>query len=271
VTALADRFISAGGIRTHFLEAGSGPDVVLLHSGEFGACAQLSWERVIPALARHFRVVAPDFVGYGKSEKLFSFENMWDFRIRQVTDFLHALSISRAHFIGNSLGATMLLAVAAMDNVPWPLDRIVASGGGGTPPDNEARRTLIGYDGTPAAMQRALDVLLNDQSLRASPEYLKRRQEEALRPGAWECAAAARFRAPWRTNSDMPAKPDYGRIRVPTLLITGAQDRVRGMNFGRELQAEIPNSQLRTIPDAGHCPNIDTPDAFTEIVLAFLA
>ena len=53
-TGIHSRVLLAGGIRTHFLEAGSGYPFVLLHSGEFGGCAELSWEYTIGPLAEHF-------------------------------------------------------------------------------------------------------------------------------------------------------------------------------------------------------------------------
>ena len=60
------RYVEVDGMRTHYLEAGDGPAVVLFHSGEFGGGAETSWEYLIPALARHFRVIAPDWLGFGK-------------------------------------------------------------------------------------------------------------------------------------------------------------------------------------------------------------
>ena len=84
-TGIHSRFVVAGGIKTHFLEAGSGFPVVLLHSGEFGGCAELSWEYTIGSLAERFRVIAADWAGFGKTEKVFSFDDTWGFRIRHMT------------------------------------------------------------------------------------------------------------------------------------------------------------------------------------------
>ena len=67
-------FVEVDGIRTHYLEAGGGDPVVLLHSGEFGGCAELSWEYMIPHLAPHFRVIAPDWLGFGGTAKIHDFE-----------------------------------------------------------------------------------------------------------------------------------------------------------------------------------------------------
>src|SRR5262245_55950028 len=113
--SIESKFIDALGMRTHYLEAGHGFPVVLLHSGEFGGCAEASWEFTIPSLSEHFRTIAPDWLGFGESAKIFSFEDMRGLRIRHITAFLKALGIERAHFIGNSMGGGMLASVAAND------------------------------------------------------------------------------------------------------------------------------------------------------------
>ena len=58
------RTIIAGDIRTHFLEAGSGPELILLHGGEYGASAEITWRYNIEVLAEKFHVVAPDLPGW---------------------------------------------------------------------------------------------------------------------------------------------------------------------------------------------------------------
>ena len=58
------------GLDTSYLEAGSGPSVVLLHAGEFGGEAETCWEATIPALAQHYRVLAPELLGFGRTAKV---------------------------------------------------------------------------------------------------------------------------------------------------------------------------------------------------------
>ena len=82
------RYVDVDGVRTHYREAGSSPVVVLLHSGEFGACAELSWEFNIGPLARHFRVIAPDWLGFGQTDKVHDFTHGQARRNALVIDFL---------------------------------------------------------------------------------------------------------------------------------------------------------------------------------------
>ena len=258
------------GIRTHYLEAGDGPAVVLLHSGEFGGCAQLSWERNIEALSGRFHVYAPDWLGYGETEKLFSFDDMYDLRIRHLTSFLKTMCIDRAHFIGNSMGGTMLLNLAAATDVPWNIDKMVVVAGGGHIPENAGREILNSYDGSRQHMRDIVSTMFVNPDVRDDESYIERRFQLSRAPGAWECTAAVRFKAPWRERSGMPKSPDYSTINRPVLLVTGAQDPLREPNFGPELRAKIPGAELCVIEGAGHCPHIDRPERFNEAVLSFL-
>lgn len=265
------RFIVAGGLKTHFLEAGSGFPVVLLHSGEFGGCAELSWEHTIAPLAEHFHVIAPDWAGFGKTEKVFSFDDMWGFRIRHITAFLQTLGVGRAHFIGNSMGGTLLLQVMASRPCPWPIEKAVIVSGGGNIPENAARETLNSYDGTLDHMRRIVETMFVNPQVRSDARYIERRHELSLEPGAWESTAAARFRPPWRASgARMPQPPDYAAISQPLLLVTGEQDSLREPGFGPKLQAEIPGAALHVVRNAGHCPHIDAPSEFNDVVLRFL-
>ncbi|HYK81371.1 MAG TPA: alpha/beta fold hydrolase, partial [Micropepsaceae bacterium] len=128
---IESKFVLVEGMRTHYLEGGRGVPVVLLHSGEFGASAELSWEFTLPALAEHFHVIAPDWLGFGESAKLFSFDDMRTLRVHHIAAFLKTLGITSAHFIGNSMGGGMLANVAAMDRPCWPIERMILASAGG--------------------------------------------------------------------------------------------------------------------------------------------
>src|SRR6201996_4907528 len=97
------------GLVTSYLEAGEGDPVVLLHGGEFGASAELGWERTIDALAASHRVLAPDMLGDGESGKVLDFVDGRGMRIRHVARFCEAMGVGIAHFVGNSMGAINLL------------------------------------------------------------------------------------------------------------------------------------------------------------------
>ena len=67
--ASVSRFVDAAGLRTHYLEAGSGAPLVLIHGGGAGADSVGNWKGSMPHLARHFKVIALDMVGFGDTAK----------------------------------------------------------------------------------------------------------------------------------------------------------------------------------------------------------
>ena len=264
------KFVTVEGMRTHYLEAGEGHPVVLLHSGEFGGCVELSWEFNIEPLAKHFRVLAPDWLGFGKSAKLFSFDDMQGLRLHHIAAFLKTQGVARAHFIGNSMGGGQLARAAAMNPCPFPIVKMVLAGAGGFAPKNAARETLNSYDGSRDHMRRIVETMFANPNIRDNEAYVDRRYRLSLEPGAWECTAAARFKMPGRKSGEKE-ETAYEKIKYPTLIIAGARDPLRNPGYAHELHAQIKGSELVVLPDAAHCPQIDAPDEFNRAVVEFLS
>jgi pimeloyl-ACP methyl ester carboxylesterase len=270
------KYLDVDGIRTHYLEAGTGETVVLLHSGEFGGAAEISWEFTLPALARHFRVIAPDWLGFGRTDKVYDFGNPRGRVFRHLQRFIEIMGIERADFIGNSMGGTNLAVIAAADPCILPIRSIVLASGGGGTPLTAARQTLLAYDGTPAAMAALLKAMLHDPKWGNDPEYVMRRQALATMPGAWECASAPRLKSPAAAAEQGTAgfgRPDpiqYENIKVPTLIVAGAEDPLREKGYAPKLAERIKDCELHVLENCGHCPNIEMADRFNELVIGFL-
>src|SRR5579859_7458138 len=223
-TVHRSRFIDVDGMRTHYLEAGEGYPLVLLHSGEFGACAELSWEYLIPSLARHFRVIAPDWLGFGQTAKVHDFVSKRSRMFAHLERFIKVMALEKAHFVGNSMGGTYLLQLAADAGFRLPVDRLAAISGGGFIPENEFRQRLLDYDCTKAGMVALLEAIFEDPVWSGDPDYVRRRHALSIAPGAWESIAAARFRSPVALKRSEFGQADttpYERITAPTLLIAG--------------------------------------------------
>ena len=269
---MRSKYVMVDLIRTHYLEAGDGPLVVLLHSGEFGGCSEMSWEYNIPVLAKKFRVLAPDFLGFGRTDKLRDFGGHGARMIQHITRFLEVMCVEKADFIGNSIAGRFLCRVASAKPMIWPMRRIVCASGAGVEPDNEQRRTLQNYDGSKESMRRVLQALFHNKTWWEDEQYLARRHELSLLPGAWEVAAAARFKSPSTPERAAYGRPDrtpYEQITVPALYIAGADDPL--IEPGWERVAErTPKARSLVLQNCGHCPNIECADAFNEAVLAFL-
>ncbi|GIH22537.1 alpha/beta hydrolase [Acrocarpospora phusangensis] len=274
MNGVRSRRVVVDGCTTHYLEAGDGPPLILLHGGEYGAAAEITWEHCLPALAARHRVLALDFVGYGHSAKLRDFGGQRRLMLRQVTGVLRTLGIDSASFVGTSLSGRMLLDVANGPAPVWPIRRMVVAGIGLAAPAAEARKALEDFDGTLEGLRPSMEVLFHDPSRRDSEDYLRRRYGFAAIPGAWETAAAANLRSPIRRGDNRthvrPPARDYGGIAVPTCLIRGEHDRLVPDGTWRELAAQIPGARTVTVAGSGHYPQIERPDAFTAAVLDFL-
>ena len=159
------RSIDVDGLVTGYLEAGEGDPVVLLHGGEFGASADLGWERTIGALAAHYRVLAPDMLGYGHSAKVVDFVDGRGLRIRHVARFCEVMGVDSAHFVGNSMGAINLLTDLTSDAPALPVRSLALICGGGAIQRNEHADALYEYDASVEGMRRIVTALFFDPGL----------------------------------------------------------------------------------------------------------
>lgn len=269
------RHLDVDGLATGYLEAGdpsSAETVVLLHGGEFGASAELGWERTIGALGRRYRVLAPDMLGYGGSAKVLDFVDGRGLRIRHVAAFCRALGVESAHFVGNSMGAINLLVDTTSEDPVLPVRTLTAICGGGEIQANEHMRALYDYDATEPAMRLIVQALFFDPSYPDDAGYVRRRHESATLPGAWEAIAAARFRRP---GSEPPAAASsrraYERISVPTLVIEGGGDKLLPTGWAAEIAGQIAGARSAVVDGAGHCPQIERPEVVNELLLSFFA
>lgn len=267
------RFVRVDGIRTHYLEAGEGSPVVLLHDGSYGASASLCWCLNIAAIARRYRVIAPDWLGFGDTDKLHDFGGGRARRLWHMTRLLETLDVQGAAFIGSSMGATLLLQVAASGEQSWPIRAIVSSSGGGFIPLNEARERSLNFDCTREGMRTILSAIVHDPAWLEESWLVDGRFEAAIRPGAWEAVAAARFKspiAPVRSEFGAEDTTIYEQIGVPTLVVAGADDQLREPGYADELHRRIRHSELAVFEDCGHFPHIEQHVRFNELVGSFL-
>ncbi|MBB5915468.1 pimeloyl-ACP methyl ester carboxylesterase [Nocardia transvalensis] len=265
------RTLVVDGARTSYLEAGTGAPVVLLHGGEFGVGAELGWEHTIDALARRYRVLAPDMLGFGESAKIIDFTDGRGLRIRHIARFLALLGVESAHFVGNSMGAINLLVDATSETPRLPMRSLVAICGGGEIQSNEHMRALYDYDATFEGMRRIVAALFYARSYPADEVYVQRRYEASIAPGAWEALAAARFRRPGAEPPPGPSsKRAYERIAVSSLIVEGARDKLLPDGWAEEIAGQIADARHTVVPEAGHCPQIEQPDTVNRLLLEFL-
>jgi len=259
------------GLVTGYLEAGDGDPVVLLHGGEFGASAELGWERTVGALSAHYRVLAPDMLGYGDSAKVVDFVDGRGLRIRHVAHFCDAMGVDSAHFVGNSMGAINLLTDLTSDTPVLPVRTLALICGGGAIQRNEHADALYDYDASVEGMRRIVTALFFDPGYPADDDYVERRHASSTAPGAWEAIAAARFRRPGETPPPTPSvERAYERIAVPTLVIEGGGDKLLPAGWAADIAGRIADGRSAVVDAAGHCPQIEQPAVVNELLLQFI-
>ncbi len=273
------RTVAIDGVRTHYFEAGerhknTRPSIVLLHSAEFGGCAEMSWEFNLPALSERYHVLAPDHLGFGLTDKLFDFNAQFSKRIWHIRRFIEAMSVERVHVMGSSMSGGLCLSVAARPKPDWPIASVVCCSGGGEAPDNEARKILNTYDGSKEHMRRIVETMFVDRGWARDEAYVERRWSMSRVPGAWEATAAARFKAPFPREAGAPSERaaiDYAAIEAPVLVFAGRHDALRAPGYTDAFVPKMPRARLHVFEQAGHMGNIECAQEFNGEVLKFLA
>ncbi len=263
--------ICVGDIQTHYLEAGEGPHLVLLHGGEYGASAETTWKFNIAPFAKNFHVIAPDMLGFGLTDKIYSFSNPAGFRIKHLRRLLEAIEIRKAFFVGNSAGGGTLLRAAVTEPPPFQIKKIVTICGNAGIFKTDFQAAIENYTPTMENMERLMSLLFRDKKWLA-PGFVKERYESSLIPGAWETLSAARLRSPGhqnRSNSEEFMKK-LSSVRIPLLIISCDHDPLNQKDWDIKLQSMVQGSQIHRFRHSAHEPQIEEAEEFNRVVTEFL-
>lgn len=261
--------VNAGGISTNYHDQGTGNPVVLLHGSGPGVSAWANWRLVIPHLAGNFRVIAPDIVGFGFTERPDDVSYDMETWLRHTLDFLDALQIEQAHVVGNSFGGSLAVALAV--HAPERVSRLVLMGSVGLDFElTEGLDLTWGYTPSLENMRRLLDLFAYNREL-VTDELAQLRYEASLRPGVQE-SYAAMFPAPRQNGirKICSSETDVRNIEHETLIIHGREDRVIPVSVSERLFSCIKNSQLHIFGNCGHWTQIEHNRRFNQLVSDFL-
>ena len=259
------RYVEVGGSRIRYITAGEGPPLVLLHTLR----TQLDmFQRVVPELSRRWRVYALDYPGHGYSD-IPRVDYTVEFFVRTVAGFLERLDIKDAVIVGESIGGTIGLLLAARGNPR--VRRVIAI----NPYDYDAGRGLrrgslpanivLGLNDVPVLGATVMRLRQFPIEKRIFQGGVKRKQsippallKEMYRVGG----RRGHYRAFMSLVHHWPewerARAEYGNIDRPVLLLYGDSDWSRPEE--REATARaIPGAQMRTIKDAGHFLSLEAP------------
>jgi pimeloyl-ACP methyl ester carboxylesterase len=260
----------ANGVKTNYLEAGKGDPVVLIHGSGPGVTSYANWRLVLPALAENFRVVAPDMVGFGFSERPANIEYGVQTWAEQVVGLMDTLELPTAHLVGNSFGGAIALRVATQH--PDRVGKLVLMGSMGVPfPITEGLERVWGYEPSFENMRRVLDVFAYSREL-VNDELAEVRYRGSIQPGFQE-SFAAMFPAPRQRWVEAMCTPEDEIRRLPhrTLIVHGREDQVIPVQTSLRLEELIDNADLSVFSHCGHWSMIERTADFNRSVSAFFS
>ena len=250
------------GTRCRVLEGGSGAPLVFLH----GAGGLLAENPFLDRLAQRYRVLAPEWPGYGESTGEELLEDMLDFTLHGW-DLVEALDLGRPHLVGHSMGGMIAAEMACV--APREVGKLVLAAPAGLWLDAHPIPDIF------ALLPFQLAELLFDdpkqgQALLTGGADLA--DMEALRD--FYLASQRRLAVAGKILFPIPnrrlSKRLY-RLTADTLLVWGAADRLIVPAYAAQWQALIPGARIEMIAGAGHMVPYEQPDAFAQAVHAFLA
>lgn len=265
--APASRQVEVFGQKIHYLEAGSGPNVILLHG--LGADAT-NWAMNTAVLAKSFHVFVPDQIGFGESDK-----PMIHYRVGTLVDFLDGfckkVGITKASVVGNSLGGwtAMAFTLAHPDTVERMV--LVDSAGysfekfGGPAP---TRERLDGLNPSTVAGAKALLATILANKALATDQTAEQLFAAHLRKN--DGYTIDRFIESILRGDDV-VDGKLGAIKVPTGIIWGREDALTPLAGGQMLASEIAGAELVILDHCGHVPQLECAAPFNEALVKFLS
>lgn len=261
-------------------EVGEGPVLVMLHGGGPGASGVSNYHQNLPALARRFRVVLPDQPGFGGSyrpaEADLDERSITEITVDALFQALDALGIEEFHLLGNSLGGAAAIAMAQMR--PERVTRLVlmAPGGGWLPfgpTPTEGQKEMFRYfnGGGPTEKKMAdfIRAMVFDHK-QFGADVVRARYEASLDPSHIEFYH--RYNAAFAKRHGMdPLWRDLHKIKAPTLLLWGRDDRTITLEGAQIMLKQIRDVQLHVFGRCGHWVQLERQRDFERLVADFLA
>jgi 2-hydroxy-6-oxo-octa-2,4-dienoate hydrolase len=265
------QYADAGGIRTHYLHAGNGPALILLHGSGPGVSARTNWAKLFPQLAQNFSVYAPDMAGFGHTERKVDATYNIKAWVKHLLDFMNAVGIADAHLVGNSFGGS--LAIAAASFAPARFGRIVLMG---TPCGpfmmTPGLRAGWDYQSSLESMRAIMKLFPYDQAI-VTDQMVTERYETSLIKGAQEGLRQLLAKPNEDgTPTQLSGMPETvaAKLTQPVLILHGREDRVIPVELGLRLLNAIPDAQIHIFGHCGHWVQAERPQQFLDLVIDHL-
>lgn len=258
-----DRHVVVGGNRIRYVDSGSGSAVLLLHG--LGGYAS-KWHGVIDILSRSYRVIAPDMIGYGLSDKPVA-DYTPDFFVEFVDMFIRATDIARPHIVGASLGGQVAAMFAAEHR--RSVSKLVL-----VSPAGVMRRSTPALDAyimaamypRPRSVAHAL-MLMEGSGRQPDQRLVSSFIDNMRRPNAKMAFMSSLLC--FKNSANVTAY--LKKINVPTMLVWGHDDPIIPISYASKFAGSIPNCRFERLEDCGHTPYVQIPERFAGLVMDFLA
>ncbi|MBA8959661.1 2-hydroxy-6-oxonona-2,4-dienedioate hydrolase [Rhodococcus percolatus] len=265
-----------GVLRYH--EAGDGPPLLLLHGSGPGVTGWRNFRGNLSVFAEHFRTFVLEFPGFGVSDDFGGHPMLT--AGDAVLRFLDGLGLDEVAMLGNSMGGIVAtqFAIAHPDRV----GKLITIGGIGrnlfSPGPGEGINLLMEFtdDPTRERLIAWLHSMVFDPAM-VTEELIEERWTQATDPetlaSARKMYSKAAFEAGAKAALESDATPYWAqlhKVKAPTLLTWGRDDRVSPLDMAIIPMRSIPRAELHVFPNCGHWAMIEQKTAFESAVLAFL-
>jgi pimeloyl-ACP methyl ester carboxylesterase len=248
----------------HEDKTNSNKTLILLHG--IGASAE-RWSRVIPTLSRYYRIIIPDIIGFGYSDKP-AVEYTMDFFIDGFFKvFLENLGIPKANIIGSSFGGHVATEFAIRFN--HMVEKLVLVSPAGmmkTSTPTLDRYIMAALYPVYEHVYEAFSEMAYDSHNAVNEEivmdFVNRMRLTNAKYAFMSTVLGIRY-AP-------KLQGRLSKITAPTLLVWGDKDRMIPVQYAKEYTDEIPENKLVVVKNCGHTPYVERPITFNKIVLRFL-
>ena len=275
-----DGWVAVDSFRIHYLKAGEGnAPVLLLHGGGYDSAA-LSYKHVIDPLSEHRLVFAPDWPGYGQSDRP-QVKYSTGYYVGFLDHLMDALGLEKASLVGISMGGAISLGFSLWS--PQRVEKLVlvdSHGLGGEVPGGVASKALVRLPLLNRLVWAALK--RSRKMVRASLQttfYDPRTVTETLVDEVYQLVKTPGAGRAWRSWQENEISREGLRtnfverlqaLAMPTLILHGAEDRFIPVSWARRAHTLIENSELHVFPRCGHWLTLERPGEFNRAVLEFL-
>lgn len=267
--------IEVNGVEVHYFDfhpdAGGTP-VIYIHGYSGSAFAAYYFK---DHLGPEYRLIAPDLPGAGWSEKP-PIEYTSEYYLEFLDSFAEALEIDRFHLMGHSMGGQLAAMFAADPDRASLVDRLILVAPYGLEDEAGVILEFLAEAGVlddglvlhnETVVELAIRLNVFHDATRIPPDFVKYIDVATFHTeGAVEALASVT-----RNIIGGPSIEEMlGEVRVPTLIVWGAEDRVLDFRYAADFYSRIPDPSLAAIPDCGHLPQVERPDLTAEAIRKFL-